>query len=277
MKRARYEVCAYCPKLCRHVCPVAVGSARESTTPTAMMTGVLLALDGVVTPAEGYASASLCTSCGACTEACLLDQPVRELLAEARAAWGPRVESVLPLVEGAGEWVAVECDARRWSEALARRRGIAVARFRTDDHMGARLLDHPARFATHAAALRDRLGGRTLVVSCHACAQVAREAALPHRALSALVPPEPADWVHHPCQGPRLEGTALPGAIACCGAAEPFASVHPETAAEVARWWQRAVGGATLATPDTRCGGALRRAGIAIRDPVDALLAHQGA
>jgi ferredoxin len=78
MKRADYETCAYCPKLCRHVCPVAVGTARESTTPTAMMTGALLALDGIVTPAEGYASASLCTSCGACTEVCLLDQPVRE-------------------------------------------------------------------------------------------------------------------------------------------------------------------------------------------------------
>ena len=75
MKRAQYETCAYCPKLCRHVCPVAVGTARESTTPTAMMTGALLALDGIVTPAEGYASAALCTSCGACTEVCLLDQP----------------------------------------------------------------------------------------------------------------------------------------------------------------------------------------------------------
>ncbi len=129
MKRASFEICAYCPKLCRHVCPVAVGSARESTTPTAMMTGVLLALDGILTPAEGYASAALCTSCGKCTEVCLLNQPVRDLLAEARGAWGPRIEPALAIVEGAGPWVAVECDERRWSEALARQRGVAVARF----------------------------------------------------------------------------------------------------------------------------------------------------
>jgi ferredoxin len=273
MKRADYEICAYCPKLCRHVCPVAVGSARESATPTAMMTGALLALDGIVTPAEGYASAALCTSCGACTEVCLLHQPVRDLLAEARGAWSARLESSLGMVEGAGQWVAVECDDRRWSDALARKRGVAVARFRTTDHLGVRLLDQPARFATHTSALRDRLGGRTLVVSCHACQRVAREAGLEHEHLSAIVPPEQADWIHPPCHGPRLGGATLPGAIACCGAAEPFASVHPDTAAEVARWWERALAGASLATPDARCALALRRAGVAVRDPVDALLA----
>jgi Fe-S oxidoreductase len=273
VKRADYETCAYCPKLCRHVCPVAVGTARESTTPTAMMTGALLALDGIVTPAEGYASASLCTSCGACTEVCLLDQPVRDLLREARGAWGPRVSSSLGTVEGAGTWVAVECDERRWSEALAKKRGGAVARFRTSDHHGARLLDHPARFATHASALRDRLAGRTVIVSCHACERVAREAGLEHEHLSNLQAPERADWVHQPCHGPRLGGAIFPGATACCGAAEPFASVHPDAAAEVARWWERALAGASLATPDTRCGVALRKAGVALRDPVDALLA----
>ena len=36
---------------------------------------------------------------------------------------------------------------------------------------------------------------------------------------------------------------------------------------------ERTLAGASLATPDTRCGVALRRAGIALRDPVDALLA----
>ena len=273
MKRADYETCAYCPKLCRHVCPVAVGTARESTTPTAMMTGALLAIDGIVTPAEGYASAALCTSCGACTEVCLLDQPVRDLLREARGAWGPRIESFLGTVEGAGTWIAVECDERRWSEALAKKRGGAVARFRTPDHLGARLLDHPARFATHASALRDRLAGRPIVVSCHACERVAREAGLEHEHLSNLQPPERADWIHQPCHGPRLGGATFPGAIACCGAAEPFASVHPDAAGEVARWWERALAGASLATPDTRCGVALRKAGVALRDPVDALLA----
>ncbi len=110
-------------------------------------------------------------------------------------------------------------------------------------------------------------------MSCHACERVAREANLDHRHLSELARPESAEWVHHPCHGPRLEGAALPGAIACCGAAEPFASAHPETSAEVARWWERTLAGASLATPDTRCSLALRRAGIAVRDPVDALLA----
>ena len=32
-----FESCAFCPKLCRHVCPVAVGTGREAATPTAMI------------------------------------------------------------------------------------------------------------------------------------------------------------------------------------------------------------------------------------------------
>ncbi len=71
-----YETCAWCPRLCRHVCPVAVATGREAATPTSMMTIALLAQRGSVSAELAAASASLCLSCGACTQHCKVGVPV---------------------------------------------------------------------------------------------------------------------------------------------------------------------------------------------------------
>lgn len=79
--------CTYCPKLCRHTCPVAHAESRETYTPQTKMAtmrrlrlregepprpwpspdGALKGQRNVVETEPLYA----CTGCGACTEACL--------------------------------------------------------------------------------------------------------------------------------------------------------------------------------------------------------------
>jgi ferredoxin len=120
MKPSDFESCVYCPRLCRHVCPVAAGSGGEAATPTAMMTGAWQWPRDSATAEEALESATLCTQCGACEEHCKLSRPVSALLSEAigRIRDAP---STPPLeVLGEGSWVAVETDERRWAEALAR-------------------------------------------------------------------------------------------------------------------------------------------------------------
>lgn len=110
MNRAEFEVCAYCPRLCRHVCPVAVGSALESATPTQMMTVAWLAL-GPGGHAEPLAGTNLCVDCGACTAHCMLHVPVASRLAEFRAALGAPLVSAEALrpISGDGSVVAILC------------------------------------------------------------------------------------------------------------------------------------------------------------------------
>jgi ferredoxin len=106
MDNAELLSCVFCPRLCRHVCPVAVGSGREAATPTAMMTGVWAWTQGRASGASAFSLASLCVSCGACTSFCKLHRPVPELLAQARAEIGGLPEQAAPgRIEGGGELV----------------------------------------------------------------------------------------------------------------------------------------------------------------------------
>lgn len=70
------EVCAYCPRLCRHVCPVAVATGDEAATPTAMSAGLLLARAGALGEVDATELTRLCLSCGACTDHCKHHVPV---------------------------------------------------------------------------------------------------------------------------------------------------------------------------------------------------------
>lgn len=88
MKLDAYTTCAYCPRLCRHVCPVAVATGWEAATPTAMMTVPLLHLRGLLDAREATAATSLCLACGACTAHCKNGVPVAELLDAFRAELG---------------------------------------------------------------------------------------------------------------------------------------------------------------------------------------------
>ena len=55
------ETCAYCPQLCRHVCPVAVATGLEAATPAKIMLVLLLAGRGQL-PMDQAASAALSSS-----------------------------------------------------------------------------------------------------------------------------------------------------------------------------------------------------------------------
>lgn len=266
--------CVFCPRLCRHVCPVAVGSGREAATPTAMMSGVWAWRAGHGSAASAAALASLCVSCGACTAFCKLHRPVPELLAEARAALGAAPELPAPgRIEGGGELVAVEVDGRRWAEALGRHLGRPVARFRSEDSLGAVLLSDPARFGAWARALRDRLAGRSLVVADHESLAAARASELAVVHLLELIPPLPADRLRvRTCGGPQSPGPEAPLSLACCGGGTLLRRQHPEVAAEVGRSAAaRVPEGAVCA--DGRCGAWLRAHGAEIDDPVSLLIA----
>ena len=99
----RIQTCALCPKLCRHVCPVAVGTGREAATPTQIMTTLYRWTRGEVSPELAGAAVSLCTDCGACEAACGVDQPVPEILRRARLTLTePAPITELARVEGGG-------------------------------------------------------------------------------------------------------------------------------------------------------------------------------
>lgn len=266
--------CVFCPNLCRHVCPVAVGSAREAATPTAMVSSVWSWRSGFGSAEAALASAQLCVSCGACTSFCKLHRPVPELLAQARAALGgASAPAALGTIEGEGAWVAVESDGRRWAEALGRHLRRPVARLRAEDGLGAALLDEPDRFAPWAQALREHLAGRSLVVADHEALAAARAAGLSVVHLLELIPALPVDRPQvRTCAGPRLPGPEAPLSLACCGAATGLRRAHPELAADVgASAAARVPPGSVCA--DARCGAWLRAHGAELIDPVSALLA----
>lgn len=104
-----FETCAWCPRLCRHVCPVAVATGREAATPTAMMTVALLAERGSVSPALAEAAASLCLSCGACTDHCKNRVPVAVALGRP----APPVRPHVPLAAPSGAIEFVCCGSGR--------------------------------------------------------------------------------------------------------------------------------------------------------------------
>lgn len=280
LRAEELATCAWCPRLCRHVCPVAVGSARESAVPSNMALHPLRYLRGDGSLELARRAAALCVDCGACTAHCDLDQPLGALLARFRGAHSapPPAQPLAP-VEGPGELIAVESDDRRWAEALSARLGVPVARLRTGDHLGAAHLAHPLAGPEHAAALRAAVGGRALVVSEHHSLDAARAAGVAVRHLADLVPVATGGLVHHPCRGPRLPGVTAPDALACCGATAALPHEHPQLAADVARQAARRLAEAASAratcTPDSACAAALRAGGLDLRDPIDAVLSEE--
>ncbi|MCB9779981.1 MAG: hypothetical protein H6742_15560 [Alphaproteobacteria bacterium] len=274
---ADLDTCVYCPKLCRHVCPVAVGSAREAAAPSNMALHPWRFLRGDGSVSLAREAAALCVHCDACTDHCDVHRPLGDLLAAVRHQLLPPAPAAAPgPIEGAGRRVAVEADDRRWAEALAEHLGEPVARLRTDDHLGAAHLAHPLADGTHAAALRALLQGRVAVVADHRSLSALRAVGITaeHLVDRVALADEPGTS-HHPCLGPRLPGATVPGALACCGARERLQEVHPDTARQVAAHLGRTLsdeGEGPLKSPDSACACALRDAGFAVRDPVDALL-----
>ncbi len=85
-RQTELTTCVYCPKLCRAVCPVAEAEPRETLTPWGKMSLAWFASQGTLELEPSAArTAWACTGCMACREACDHDNPVEEVLTEARA------------------------------------------------------------------------------------------------------------------------------------------------------------------------------------------------
>lgn len=104
----RYELCAFCPKMCRFSCPVAEADARETLTPWAKMSAPFLAARGALPFDAAVETAWACTGCAHCTEYCLHGNDVASALAGLRAAGvaaglpSPVADSVRKAYEKAG-------------------------------------------------------------------------------------------------------------------------------------------------------------------------------
>ncbi|MBI4820709.1 MAG: (Fe-S)-binding protein [Deltaproteobacteria bacterium] len=99
---AGIATCASCPRLCRHACPVAEAQARETSSPwNLVVTSGLLKRGRIEAESVGALPWS-CSSCGACTEACLHKNDVSlwVMLARSRVLAGHAAPSVVEEVRG---------------------------------------------------------------------------------------------------------------------------------------------------------------------------------
>jgi len=83
---AAQKQCTYCPRLCRHACPVETASGREALTPKfKMQTALELRENRRALGPDAIETLWGCSACGACEDECLHDNPVGAALYEARA------------------------------------------------------------------------------------------------------------------------------------------------------------------------------------------------
>jgi hypothetical protein len=253
MNEAEFTTCAWCPRLCRHVCPVAVGAALESATPTALMSAPLFVAGGIWTREVGVSATDLCLGCHACTQHCKLHVPVPERLAEWRAT--PTEPAPLAPIEGDAQVVCVH-DGVDWSERWAR--GAPVSRIYTRDDLG-----HAAwRSGSLAviASLADHFRGRRVVTVSGAVEEVLRAAGVPVERVAIG-----EGRVFRTC----FEGAAPgPEQLACCGRREGFAERNPSVAAAIARENVRLLDGPAVCK-DQGCAAWLRANGGDVVGPLD--------
>ncbi len=81
--------CAYCPRLCRHVCPPLHAESRETVSPTSLLTLLMLERQGSLPGDPALADiVGHCVMCGRCTDACLHEATPWEILRRARGRLG---------------------------------------------------------------------------------------------------------------------------------------------------------------------------------------------
>jgi hypothetical protein len=256
------SLCSLCPRLCRHVCPVATGTAREAAVPALIAATLIDWQRGRASSALAEQASTLCTDCGACEALCHLHRPLPRLLRESRARLlPPPPMEPLRAIEGVGPDLVIETDERPFAAAVARRLGAPVARLATADRLGVQGVEH-SQFPERAVALRALLAGFRVLVADGGVARVLQAADVPF------------DWLHE--RFSDLAGTASclapgnAGPMACCGAGGPLPVHQPEAAVQVAvAWWKR---GPTPNVSDARCREHLRRCGFDTRDAIDRLL-----
>lgn len=265
------DTCALCPKLCRHVCPVAIGTGLESATPTAILTEVLLADQDEANAPTAAEAIGLCTRCGACADFCGVDQPVVTLLDETRTRYQPRPSPWSPpVITGHAPTVAILCGPDDWTKGLAESLQQDIAVLRTDDHLGE---PHMIRSDTRdelVAALAKLMQGRTAITSCATCRTALELAGVTVESVSAVtqhVPAFPTWRTCHCAPGPSVDTV-----IRCCGARAPLSLEHPDLASAMAKEIAIRLEGQTVFVPDTRCAAHLVSAGAPAVGPTDHLL-----
>lgn len=237
------EICAWCPRLCRHVCPVAVATGWEAATPTALATAAWRASRGTSEPGP-----DLCLGCGACDVQCGVNQPAS---AAFRALRPPVLAAPLsPIVGEAGPVDVLFPDEPETSRYI-----------RTPDAFG-----HAAWLAGDpdvVPRLVRHLQGCTLRVRHGDVAAILEAAGIPFERAPA---PAGAPVFHTCWSGPRPST----GQLACCGRREGFDTRAPEAASLVAEENVRLMASLPHVCDDAACAAWLRRHGARIEGPEDA-------
>ena len=259
------DTCALCPRLCRHRCPVAVATGMESTTPTAIMTQLVLSRHHEDTHSK--LAVDLCTRCGECEDACGVDQPVVQLLDEARTKLQPTPAPwQAPAIEGSGSNVAIICGEFDWSGKISKALGGPLARLVTTDHLGEA---HRIRTDTRddiARQLKALMMDKKAITSCHTCRIALEEAGADVVMLGSFLgePGTSPRWRTCQCE----PGPGVDTVVTCCGARAPLNTSHPELAQQMARSVKRRLDGQAVHIEDSRCSAHLRAVGANTTDPV---------
>ena len=246
------ETCAWCPRLCRHVCPVAVATGLESATPTAMATAAWMADHGLMDVEIALGAVDLCNGCGACERHCKLHAPLPALLRAWRGHHRPVVAAPLGAIVGDGEVVdiLVGDEGPRNGAWMRSPDALGHAAWRAGDE------SVPAQVAAH-------LKGRRARVRHGDVAEVVAAAGIPMVRIEA--PEAPRTFVS--CWE---AGTPGPGQLACCGRREGFAERQPEPARAVAEENVRLMAGEIHRCNDAACASWLRSHGGTTLGPDDA-------
>ena len=260
MRGADFTTCAYCPRLCRHVCPVAVATAREAATPSAMMTAALLVAEGHRDAAYAREAASLCLDCGACSAHCKLHVPVADRLLPLRGVGTGDVPNPVIIGESPVVCVWTEVD---WSAAWGRRERRRVASAHAPDELGHAAWRAGYRRVLHAVA--DVFAGRTAITASGAAAEVLSAAGVPVERLRA----RSTVREFRSCHDAPAAGASQLG---CCGRRDGYAEREPAAAAAVARENVRRFEGHAVRCDDERCAAWLREAGATVTDPIRELM-----
>lgn len=220
------EVCALCPRLCRHACPVATVTGLEAAVPSTMAELLLRSERGEI---EATAVSNLCVNCGGCERACHIHTPWSEAVrpfqqkSSVRPGLGP--------ITGNGELVAVMVTDRPWHDALARHLGTGISVCRVTPDGASASHAEPSRNVRWVVAdgrafdaVREHVGRDATIVWLH----------------------QLVDVDARPCC--RMSDSGRHG---CCGRGGPLAEVFPSVADRMRTSWDDAPDPRPVA--DARC------------------------
>lgn len=170
--QSELENCAFCPKLCRHSCPVSTVEGRETTTPWGKMTPLHHALRDELPATLVYAEGSYaCTGCLRCTEYCDHGNQPYDALAAGRAVLFERGEAhpaVKSLIRG-----FEERKARIAERAVELFGGDASARLSETVYVPgcSACLSLPSAAEDGAKLVEALVGGPVRIVASSCCGQ----------------------------------------------------------------------------------------------------------